>query len=40
MRNVLGGILESQLLNFHDMSSLRVFLQAELQLFLHMLLRY
>lgn len=40
MHIVLGGILESQLLNFHDMSSLRLFLQAEFQLFLHILLRF
>lgn len=31
MQNMLSGILESQLFNFHDMSSLRFLLQAELQ---------
>lgn len=40
MHIMLGGILESQLLNFHDMSCLRLFLQAEFQLFLHISLRF
>lgn len=40
MHIMLGGILESHLLNFHDMSSLGLFLQAEFQLFLHILLRF
>lgn len=39
MQNKLSAILggSSKVFNFHDMSSLRFLLQAELQLFLHIL---